>query len=105
VRQLENSVEMAVVMSGDRPLLTPADFPLERAPIARPAATPAVPAIPLPDGGFDYEETVSAIERGILEEALRRTGGNKKAAALMLGLKRTTLAAKIRSLASGDSCD
>ena len=31
-------------------------------------------------------------------EALRKTGGNKKAAADMLRLKRTTLSAKVRSL-------
>ena len=40
------------------------------------------------------------IERSILEQALRKTGGNKKAAAEMLHLKRTTLAAKVRSLES-----
>jgi DNA-binding protein Fis len=33
-----------------------------------------------------------------LEEALRKAGGNKTAAAEMLGLKRTTLAAKLKSL-------
>ena len=36
------------------------------------------------------------IERQILEEALRKAGGNKTAAAEMLGLKRTTLAAKLK---------
>ena len=41
---------------------------------------------------------LAGIERSILEQALRKTGGNKKAAADMLGLKRTTLAAKIRNL-------
>jgi DNA-binding NtrC family response regulator len=34
----------------------------------------------------------------MLEQALQKTGGNKKAAAQMLGLKRTTLCAKVRSL-------
>jgi DNA-binding NtrC family response regulator len=38
------------------------------------------------------------IERSILEQALRKTGGNKKAAADMLQLKRTTLSAKVRTL-------
>ena len=36
-----------------------------------------------------------------LEQALQKTGGNKKAAADMLRLKRTTLSAKVRSLAFG----
>ena len=37
-------------------------------------------------------------EREILEQALKRTNGNKKRAAEMLRLKRTTLAAKLKSL-------
>ena len=41
------------------------------------------------------------LERQILEQALRKAGGNKTAAAGMLGLKRTTLSAKLRSLEAG----
>ena len=54
--------------------------------------------VSLPDQGMDYERTLAVIERSILEQALQKTGGNKKAAADMLGLKRTTLSAKVRSL-------
>jgi DNA-binding NtrC family response regulator len=100
VRQLENAVEMAVVLSGDRPALGAADFPLPPAgewPHGEPAHTPVVD---VPDCGLDYEETLAVIERSILDQALRKTGGNKKAAAEMLRLKRTTLAAKVRSLAA-----
>jgi hypothetical protein len=32
----------------------------------------------------------------VIDEALRRTGGNKQAAASLLGVKRTTLVAKMR---------
>jgi len=99
VRQLENSVEMAVALSGDRTLLLPADFRLPESP-RLPSQPLAPPAVHLPDGGLNYERTVADIERSILEQALLRTGGNKKAAAEMLGLKRTTLSAKVRSLAS-----
>jgi DNA-binding NtrC family response regulator len=98
VRQLENAVEMAVALSGDRTTLYPGDFSL---PESQPQLlTPASPAeaLDLPDGGLDFENTVNRIERSILEQALRRTGGNKKMAAAMLRLKRTTLAAKLRSL-------
>ena len=49
---------------------------------------------------MDYEQTLAVIERSILEQALQKTGGNKNAAADMLGLKRTTLSAKVRSLES-----
>jgi len=97
VRQLENAVEMAIALSGDRNLLTPEDFPL---PMPRRAAPAETPVVAVPDDGLDYEHTLAVIERSILEQALRKTGGNKKAAAVMLRLKRTTLSAKVRSLAN-----
>ncbi|SPF53504.1 Transcriptional regulatory protein ZraR (fragment) [Candidatus Sulfopaludibacter sp. SbA4] len=108
VRQLENAVEMAVAMSGDRAVLLAGDFPLPATPAARPPihAVPAVPAPPVvsvPDNGLDYEQTLALIERSILEQALSKTGGNKKAAAEMLRLKRTTLSAKMRSLDATNS--
>jgi DNA-binding NtrC family response regulator len=52
----------------------------------------------VPDQGLDFERTVGSIEREILEQALKKTRGNKKLAAEMLGLKRTTLSAKLKSL-------
>jgi DNA-binding NtrC family response regulator len=88
VRQLENVVEMAVALSGTREILYPSDFPL---PMQRTAPTTTIAT-------NDFEQTVGRIERQILEEALRKAGGNKTAAAEMLGLKRTTLAAKLKSL-------
>ena len=95
VRQLENLLEMAIALGGNRELLDSRDFPLP----AVPAITVPVssPAISLPDQGMDYQRTVASIERSIIEQALKKTGGNKKAAADMLGLKRTTLSAKVRS--------
>jgi DNA-binding NtrC family response regulator len=39
------------------------------------------------------------IERTLLEEALKKSQGNKKRAAELLRLKRTTLTAKLKSLA------
>jgi DNA-binding NtrC family response regulator len=98
VRQLENAVEMAVALSGDREVLDVRDFPLPT-PI-RPSSpiSAAGPIVSVPDHGMDYERTLALIERSILEQALQKTGGNKKAAADMLGLKRTTLSAKVRSL-------
>ena len=100
VRQLENAVEMAVALSGERNELTGADFPLpERAPTRLPPGGP-MPLVSVPDTGLDYEQTLAWIERSILEQALRKTGGNKKAAAAMLRLKRTTLSAKVRNLSA-----
>ena len=102
VRQLENAIERAIVLSGDRDMLYPSDFPLD-GPIPR-AVTGRASAnfVHVPDDGLDFEQTVGQIARGILEQALRKTNGNKKMAANLLRLKRTTLAAKLRSLESID---
>jgi DNA-binding NtrC family response regulator len=100
VRQLENAIEMAVALSGDRMVLCSADFPQHHEESGSRMPEPIGPAIALPEAGMDYEETLASIERSILEQALRKTGGNKKAAAEMLRLKRTTLSAKVRSLAA-----
>jgi len=87
---------MAVALSGDRKMLYPSDFPL---PSSVPhKLAPPDSSIPVPDAGLDFEQTVGRIERQIIVEALRKAGGNKTAAAGMLGLKRTTLAAKVKSL-------
>lgn len=97
VRQLENAVEKAIVLSGERPALFPGDFPLP--PRIHPTTCSNTAAfIAVPDQGLDFEKTVGGIERNILEQALRKTRGNKKLAAQMLGLKRTTLTAKLKSL-------
>ena len=79
-------------------MLTPADFPLAAPERSRAAMPGMLPVVSLPEGGLDYERTLAVIERSILDQALLKTGGNKKAAAAMLKLKRTTLSAKVRSL-------
>jgi len=102
VRQLENTVERAIVLSGARAVLYPSDFPLD-GPHPRPVTThTGANFVQVPDDGLDFEQTVSRIARNILEQALRKTNGNKKMAADLLRLKRTTLAAKLRSL---EPCD
>lgn len=100
VRQLENSLEMAIALSGERQMLLPADFVLPRVESRYSSghvATEESPLVPVPAEGLDFEATVGRIEWQILEQALRRTGGNKTQAADLLRLKRTTLSAKLRS--------
>jgi DNA-binding NtrC family response regulator len=98
VRQLENAVERAIVLSGERAVLFPGDFPLPARRHPAPYSPGAHAMIAVPDQGLDFERTVGSIELNILEQALRKTRGNKKLAAEMLGLKRTTLTAKLKSL-------
>jgi DNA-binding NtrC family response regulator len=58
---------------------------------------PAEPAY-VPDTGLDFDATVSRFERSILEQALSKCAGNKAKAAEILGMKRTTLLAKLKAL-------
>ncbi len=96
VRELENTIERAVAFSGDREDLLPVDF-LLHAPQVRDEAREAVA---LPEGRVDFEAIVANLERKMIEQALRKTNGNKSQAAGLLGLKRTTLSAKMRNLAA-----
>jgi DNA-binding NtrC family response regulator len=96
VRQLENAIENAVVFSGDRCLLYPSDFPLPAAP--RTTASSAAAELLLPAEGIDIDNVVAKLEGSLLQQALDRTGGNKKRAADLLRIKRTTFSAKWRSL-------
>ena len=50
----------------------------------------------LPEGGVDFNMIVDSLESSLISQALTRTGGNKKAAAELLGLNRTTLVEKIK---------
>ena len=100
VRQLENTLERAVILSGDRHALYPSDFSLPRSAAAeRQAAPPDTLAHVHPDlRQMDLQLTVQKLERTLIEQALRRTGGNKSQAAGILGMKRTTLTAKMKAL-------
>ena len=95
VRQLENAVASAAILSEDRSFLDTADLHL---PAAEPDPSESAPfgTVELPEHGLDFARVMTALERDILTQALRRTRGNKKLAADMLRLKRTTLCAKVR---------
>ena len=97
VRQLENAVEMAIAVSGDRDVLYPKDFGLAASGLRAVTAelTSHIPAM-LPEV-VDFETAVSRFEIGLLDNALRQSEGNKTVAAERLGIKRTTLIMKMRS--------
>ncbi|MFM8409211.1 MAG: sigma 54-interacting transcriptional regulator, partial [Alphaproteobacteria bacterium] len=91
VRELENAIErLGILCDGGR--ITVEDVRSGRRPGRRPGD--ALPS--LADEGFDLAQAVEDFENRLIEEALRRTKGNKQAAARMLGVKRTTLASKLR---------
>jgi DNA-binding NtrC family response regulator len=92
VRELENLVERVAVLA-DEPVIQVADLPPA---IRALAASRAAPRVTLDDDGLDLNAAVEEFEHRLIAEALRRTKGNKQAAARLLGLKRTTLLAKLR---------
>lgn len=100
VRELENAVEMAVAMCGERTVLYPSDFVLR--PTAARLPEHAAEPMRLPPGGIDFDQAVREFEENLLRQALQQAGGNKTLAAELLGLKRTTLLAKLRALEESD---
>ncbi len=119
VRQLENAIERAIVLSAKRPVLMREDFAFlleEAAPSdmaamsAAVAAAPMAPIAPLllppteesafdlgPDG-LDLNQVVTDLEKKLMLQSLAVTRGNKKRAAELLGLKRTTFLEKMKRL-------
>jgi DNA-binding NtrC family response regulator len=95
VRQLENTVERAFALSPGRSQIVLADLPDE----IRDARPPAPDQeMDIPEGGVDMERLVSDFERSLIKRALGRTGGNKRQAADLLHVKRTTLVEKLKRL-------
>lgn len=102
VRQLQNAVEMAVTLSGDRNLLDLEDFPVvgRRAPSNVPCE-----AIEIPDDGIHFNTVVSDLEKRLILQSLQASGGNKKKAASLLHLKRTTFVEKMRRMGMDTPAD
>ncbi len=95
VRQLENIMERMLVLSAGRAQLTTADLPEDIA-AARPVMT--TEEISIPDDGLQFDDLVTSFEHTLIRRALERTGGNKRQAADLLHIKRTTLIEKLKRL-------
>ena len=95
VRQLENVVERMVALSGNRTGITATDLPDQ---IQNKAQLAAAPLIEIPEEGINFQNVVTDMERELIMQSLRRTNGNKKLAAKLLSLKRTTLIEKIKRI-------
>lgn len=123
VRQLENAIERAIVLSAGRPVLTREDFAFlaerlpegderiaQLPPVSEGAAAPgpmASASVPmdLPPDGLDLNQVVSDVEKKLMLQSLQITRGNKKRAAELLGLKRTTFLEKMKRLELDDSVE
>ena len=101
VRELGNVIERMVIFQ-KRGLLEAPGLP---ATITNPTAAATLAAAPsgtppggsnLPAEGVDLRAMVAQLEETLIDQALERTGGNRNAAAQLLGLNRTTLVEKLK---------
>jgi transcriptional regulator with PAS, ATPase and Fis domain len=88
VRELENAIECAVALSADR-VLTIDDL----------ASVPYRPSVPYAPESNELVP-LDEMERRAIVHALRETGGDKLAAARLLGIGKTTLYRKLKEYAT-----
>jgi transcriptional regulator with PAS, ATPase and Fis domain len=97
IRELENLVERLVILS-DNGVTEWQDLPPN---IRCFVADKKNPRPIISSDQVDLREATDQLQLRLMDEALRLTNGNKSAAAKILGLKRTTLVAKLRKQAGG----
>lgn len=93
VRELENLVERLVILK-ESGHISVRDLPDKY--LGRKAAAGRAEHLSLPDSGICLNTAVEDFENRLILQALERTGGNKKEAAVLLNLKRTTLIEKLK---------
>jgi len=101
IRELRNAIELSFVLSGERKTVQLEDFPtlLEGMDLDLESnETTLSNVLELPEDGIDLNQVVSEVEKNLITQSLRRTGGNKGKAARLLYLKRTTLVEKLRRM-------
>jgi DNA-binding NtrC family response regulator len=100
IREFENAIEFAVAMSGNHLEITDAMLPEE---VRQASETSMVPTVAIPDEGIHLTSVVSKLERELILRCLEKTGGNKRQAARLLHLSRTTLIDKLQRLGGVES--
>ena len=92
IRELENLIERLVILSEDG-IIRVENLPAN---IRSFICEKKIPKPQFSEDGLDLTTAVEEFESRLIDEALRRSKGNKQAAARLLGVKRTTLVAKLR---------
>ncbi|MBI1876226.1 MAG: sigma-54-dependent Fis family transcriptional regulator [Acidobacteria bacterium] len=92
VRELRNAVERAMILA-EADLLTATDFPMLK------SALPISQGFQLPATGVDLEQ----LERDLVDQALRRSAGNRTHAAALLGLNRDQIRYRIEKFGLEES--
>src|SRR5262249_93568 len=95
VRGLGNAVEDAVAISGKERHLGPGV--LAEA-IGMPGRSTTPISMTIPEEGLDFTAVMSQLERNLIMSGLEKTGGNKRQAARLLKMSRTTLIDKLQRM-------
>jgi transcriptional regulator with PAS, ATPase and Fis domain len=95
IRQLENAIEHAVAMSGTSLEIGATMLPFD---IRNDDKAMVMRTVTIPDSGISLTSVVSQLERDLILQSLEKTGGNKRQAALLLNMSRTTLIDKIHRI-------
>ncbi len=95
VRQLENAMERAFALSPGRAQIEVSDLPEE---LRHAPATVTADTVIFDDNGVEFDRLVAEFERGLMRRALEHSHGNKRLAADLLKIKRTTLIEKLKRL-------
>jgi DNA-binding NtrC family response regulator len=92
VRELENAVERAMALGSDPERLLLQDLPASIVGVLPSVAFPRLPQ------NQDLGRFLADLERHLILESLQATGWNKSESARRLGMRRTTLLHRLRSL-------
>ena len=95
IRELENAIEHAVALSGRSIEIGPDLLPQD---LTNSGHSDLMPTVTIPDEGLNFTSVVSQLERELILRSLEKTGGNKRRAARLLNLSRTTLIDKLQRL-------
>ena len=96
VRELRNLLEQMVVLGRPDQVIDRADLPPHLMMARDPAEIPLAMPWQFGSAGIDFYREMEAIEDRIIAQALRLSGGNKKEAARLLHVNRTTLLEKLK---------
>ncbi|HYY06146.1 MAG TPA: sigma-54 dependent transcriptional regulator [Candidatus Limnocylindria bacterium] len=96
VRELRNLLEQLVVLGRPEHVIEVHDLPPHVVAAQEPDGAPAAMPWQFGPAGIDFYREMEAIEDRIIAQALRLSGGNKKEAARLLRVNRTTLLEKLK---------
>ena len=98
VRELENLIERAVALESGT-VLSADHLPVPTGAAQVVAAGREPPADSFPEGGLDLDSALADLERNLIEQALKASGGVRKEAAALLRVSERSLRYRISKLA------